>query len=1558
MSNDNCMAHIIDKKGNVVRLKDRNGAVIGSGVLYHEANLGNRLYVLTAAHCLYEDGDCFCNLRNNLIVEVYSYAHSNYEPVEVNNLSGAIACSASKDADYAVIVLNKEDIDIINPNLPSIQIVNSCADAKNMHLLGFPKANEHKEVLGSNVTIIEKRIGEQQFLLEMGLGISDFYAQGYSGGGVFIDNEANENILLGLFVRIQENEERGNFGYVQYLNGINTILEDKRLPTIGFSYYGVNGLTHKKLSDVCKKTKVNLGPNYGIDVKTNIQPYIDALCRNDSFFRRYRETLDNWFKEIHFYGNEMTSQTGLLEKEFSTIKAVVAKTINRFDLRLPNKIDFSDCSSLLNTFTAKVESFRDTLYGKLQLQHEESDKQNRENINGYLSRIYTIERYCDAFNYAIEKTYYKFANTPIAIIEGEAGCGKSYVLGKLSDSLIENDSPVVFLLGRDFNTNESIEWNIKKFLNINCDFEVFLSNCNDIGIERNQRFMFLIDAINETTKRHYWKNNLSGFVKSVERYPAIGLIFSIRSTYFRDEIPDGFSKDDSIHIIHHDGLRGNEDEAINKFCEYYKIAAPTLPMLNPEYSNPLMLHISCKVAQKEGKGRFIMAHTGASTLFDAYRKKCDDDFGDNNMVYKSRHIVSKSISVIANELIAKGTDSIEYDNCYNLLYEQVDKCPTLLSDLITSCILSKELIWGEEEEQVKFTYQRLSDFYMAEAIIKDCTNRNDIIAKFSDPSFKQRLYQNINIFGVIEQLAIILPERFDLEFWEVMDLSEIDSLYMSGSNILLDSLAWRSKEHIVTEKITNYLETTEDFSYYDYLNTLVLLAPIPGHPFNSDCWHRIMIQQDMPHRERILQRFFLDYSDTEKGYGYPHIDRLIEWAWKPGVSSEVDDEVARLTGQLMAWFLSSTKNVLRDRTTKAMVNLLQEHPKSLLSILKTFEGIDDPYILERLYAVAYGCILRTSEMNNKKLIGEYVYQYAFVNSNLPKHLLTRDYMCNIVEYAVKVAGLEDVEMNIVLPPYNEQIPVFPDKEEIAKFRIPYESDIPYRYAQNDILNSVTDGLADFGTKIVGPYINDFYGWSFVVEEEYVSFKKKMRGKKRSLLDCFETISIRHNELKNKQQKYPLWKPSWSEIEKRSLEMCFEQLPFLSNQLNIVFGKKIANKIRDEYVPNHFIKSSGKYEFGINQSGAKHWIVKRVFELGYNRNLHGEYDEYVKKIEGFSRHSSGIGKAERIGKKYEWIALWELMGCLADNFCVENPGRTTIPIKYDGAWLNYWRDIDPTCITRRYEGIPEPSWHDYSAYPYWNQEVKAWLETMIDAVDIHYFLQRVDPQGNKWLTLHDYKTEYEPQEIGSNRWGTESRLYNISILSYIISTRDKKRLIKDAEGKNFFELRMLEPTSSSLYHISREKYWSRGTHLEKSYHKDIKEPLFNNCSVKGISPVELMNGNIENDHSGTRATYYMPCKKLLYLLNASYADEDGSFVNDRGEIVVCCNPNRTSHTLFRKDRLIEALHSVGMDLVWIVVLEKIFSSHLGGDTKMTMPSGLYYMNENGVINGSMTLHKRQ
>ncbi|ALU26558.1 MULTISPECIES: hypothetical protein [Myroides] len=54
-----------------IRLRDvNNGACIGTGVIYYLDELKEQLYVLTASHCLFDDGDEFLIQRDEVYVDV------------------------------------------------------------------------------------------------------------------------------------------------------------------------------------------------------------------------------------------------------------------------------------------------------------------------------------------------------------------------------------------------------------------------------------------------------------------------------------------------------------------------------------------------------------------------------------------------------------------------------------------------------------------------------------------------------------------------------------------------------------------------------------------------------------------------------------------------------------------------------------------------------------------------------------------------------------------------------------------------------------------------------------------------------------------------------------------------------------------------------------------------------------------------------------------------------------------------------------------------------------------------------------------------------------------------------------------------------------------------------------------------------------------------------------------------------------------------------------------------------------------------------------------------
>lgn len=80
---------------------------------------------------------------------------------------------------------------------------------------------------------------------------------------------------------------------------------------------------------------------------------------------------------------------------------------------------------------------------------------------------------------------------------------------------------------------------------------------------------------------------------------------------------------------------------------------------------------------------------------------------------------------------------------------------------------------------------------------------------------------------------------------------------------------------------------------------------------------------------------------------------------------------------------------------------------------------------------------------------------------------------------------------------------------------------------------------------------------------------------------------------------------------------------------------------------------GRYIFGsrvslwnnqFNDQDLSNIAFKRIFEIGFSPELHADFDNT--QASNYDRHNHSI---ERIGKKYQWIAYYEVLAKLADNF---------------------------------------------------------------------------------------------------------------------------------------------------------------------------------------------------------------------------------------------------------------------------------------------------------------------
>ncbi|RLD55193.1 MAG: hypothetical protein DRJ01_16980, partial [Bacteroidetes bacterium] len=844
-------------------------------------------------------------------------------------------------------------------------------------------------------------------------------------------------------------------------------------------FFGSNGLGPDFFKNQVEKEIKNLGPRFNkkLNFKLPIAQAFDNLSYNDVFYKKIVKIIDNWLTEKSYRRLKDNEHLSEFEKDTEALNAELTNWVNSFEYSLGNSILLTDFLEKLNLFNRKVAVKRNQLY-------EQRDwKKSPNQFDNEIDRLREIENKNNDFLNKIKDLRINLANNPILIIQGEAGCGKSHLLGDIARQRKEQFLPTILLLGTTFNNTHTIEKNVLNRLDLTCSFNEFLTNLNSIGNNINSRVLILIDAINEGAGADLWKNQIAGFVSEVAKYPAIGLALTIRSTYFNDIIPIDFKSDKKNTFVTHTGFNGNEYEALKLFCEYYELDLPNFPILNPEFSNPLFLHLVCEATKNQQAKCFPKGFNGINRTYSLYKENLNRKFEEKRHEYKNRNIVSLAIEKFANALFNTKYGQLESNEAFSLIDKEFPQFPHLLSDLIEESVFIKMRSEHSEtpKDLISFSYQKLGEFFMAEDLLKPYSTKEEIKNAFINDS---KFHKIINEYqwsyrGIVEVFSVIFPEKYDLELFEFIDYffeknaknkknkqRFRKNTYETFTRLLLDSLKWRDISNINEKKITKWLEKNGRISNEEWLYTITELSALAKHPFNGDRLHKILSKCSMSDRDSFWQRYLMYYSTyNDENIAFP-LRRLIDWAWMPNISVYTDTETARLVAQTLAWALSSTDIALRDQTTKALVNLLEQQPEALIAILKAFVKIDDLYIQERLYAVTYGCILRTEKENSIKVIGQYVYNVIFKDKNPPSHILLRDYARNIIEYAIYKNVELEVDINNIRPPYDTMMPALPQSEDdVKEYHIDYDSpnyQQTYGSGQNAIYSSVIGGIADFG----------------------------------------------------------------------------------------------------------------------------------------------------------------------------------------------------------------------------------------------------------------------------------------------------------------------------------------------------------------------------------------------------------------------------------------------------------------------------------------------------------------
>ncbi len=901
-----------------------------------------------------------------------------------------------------------------------------------------------------------------------------------------------------------------------------------------------------------------------------------------------------------------------------------------------------------------------------------------------------------------ERTYF---------LDGPAGSGKTHLFLDGVRRALEEGRPAVALFGARFGRGD-----------------LWGSICDQLGLEpvgadvllgamdaageaaaaSGRRFVLLVDALNDTVPHDFWVSHLPALRSAISRWPHVSLAVSCRDTYLGvvDEATE------RSHYVNrsHPGFAGREVEATQRYFDHYRLEAPRIPLLVPEFSLPLFLQLYCESLRDSGQTDAAVGHEGRVRIFERYldaklnrvARKLTPAAVTAYEIERAKSRVVKVVDALLDEFAATGREGVRTERAEEIATTVMsgfsDDAVIALGALQSEGILTRELLnLGNDSmgDGFRIVFQAFADYLILRRRLAN------VVEPMSDASLRRWLLEDCS-WGIVEAAAVSLPELYGVELPDFLDVSA-DSMERAdrddagerrrsgrAQNVLrsvIKTFPYRDAKAVTERSIELLNQSGRCVSPAELFRTLFLIAPQPANRLNADALHRYLMNLPMARRDSFFgfatyREIFDESSPTAT---------LARWAAR-GPYPEYDAQVVELSCVPLAWLLSSPNRFMRDWVTKALVQLLRGHLDVARRLVDRFWEVDDPYVVQRVIVIAYGSLMRSNPAHRKeaKKLAARIRDLVFARPVRADELML-DAARGAVEWGVVHKVLPKQALADIRLPYGLSPPSAPPTEATLEKKYGFKENQPDAKDYSTIRFSLM-GMGDFGRYVVEPGVHNFSRYRHGEE-----FPEK------------ETALVLLQRAFSRQPTRRSWRD-------------------------------------DEYPADR----------------AQRWVFRRTLALGWTPQLFGHEDRIVGDWHG----GREAHKAERWGKKYQWMAYHELLARIADNFQPARGWDDSGP--YEGLHqIIGEREIDPSLPPVDYRGFAE---REGNTSPTWRPSPLAIVDWPPGRLDFRQYggsidrfladaasqptLDRVifltDEQGDRWCLLHAYLSQGDPSSDKSWR----------------------------------------------------------------------------------------------------------------------------------------------------------------------------------------------------------------
>ncbi len=625
-----------------------------------------------------------------------------------------------------------------------------------------------------------------------------------------------------------------------------------------------------------------------------------------------------------------------------------------------------------------------------------------------------------------------YLRKPDLHILGDAGDGKTHLACWTCDDRISSGLPALFLPGRNFTGDGSLESQLRDLLDIppSYGWGDFVRALDAAAQAHRTRIPIVIDGLNEAVRggafSDVWERHLPGLVEEISKTPNVALLTTSRSSYSKAIWPEHGMPENVAFV---DGFGWDEvEEAIRRYFAAYKIQADLTAASLEQFEHPIYLKLFCEAKNPE-RQEWVDVHVGEEALFevfDQYLERCDRELGRRMDLRPGVRVVSLPLERLASHLWRHRSRSVPFPDAIRLIDED-DPSRLRWESSRTRAMESEGLLicrnWSGEGEEYLITYDLMAGYLIARSLLDEhddlgafLKSEQAIDLLYADERVKRHpLHEDIR-----RALAALAPKLVGRHLHE---LTDNDVVVWDSVRALFEI----TPEHVnnASVELVTGLFSEEPQRRHSLLDLSVLVTTQVAHPLNAGYWHERLSSLQMPQRDSAWSEHVRQNQDHCEA-----LFRILEERSPNEV--ELSTEAAnwlRLLAKHTMWTLTSTVKNLRDKATRALYWYGRRFPNEFFALVEDSFEVDDPYVRERMLAACYGIAMaRQYDLEDRTFVEEvlpgwamtlYGAMFAFEAPHATTHLLARNYARRTIEVAslYRPYVLTEEQLERTNPPY-------------------------------------------------------------------------------------------------------------------------------------------------------------------------------------------------------------------------------------------------------------------------------------------------------------------------------------------------------------------------------------------------------------------------------------------------------------------------------------------------------------------------------------------------------------